>query len=187
MLKSLCLALCTLLLCASFSYAALQDGECDVCIKVLQDVQEIVKAEKKQNDEDYIHTAITKYCKINKDGLADRFCWYIGGLPTSATYILGMISKPMTMSVPVEKICERLKKADNAICALSYKKQAEKGAAPTEKEVPSSVKDMDLTKLPVAELKRILADWGEKCLGCQEKSEFVARIKEVRPKHEKDL
>ena len=47
-------------------------------------------------------------------------CFYVGGLDTSATGILPMISTPLSKHFPVEKICERLKKADNAICELRY-------------------------------------------------------------------
>lgn len=49
-------------------------------------------------------------------------CYYIGGLKTSATYILGTMSKPMKSFMPSTKICEKLRDADNQICDLKYGK-----------------------------------------------------------------
>lgn len=47
-------------------------------------------------------------------------CYYLGGLEESATGILSELSKPLTYSLPVEKICEKLKKKDAQICDLRY-------------------------------------------------------------------
>lgn len=42
-----------------------------------------------------------------------------------------------------------------------------------------------MNKLKVKDLKKILDDWNEVCKGCSEKTEFVARVKELLPKHVK--
>ena len=42
---------------------------------------------------------------------------------------------------------------------------------------------MDLKKLKVKELKKILSQWGEDCRGCAEKSDFVNRINDLKPFH----
>ena len=42
---------------------------------------------------------------------------------------------------------------------------------------------MDLKKLKVKELKKILSQWGEDCRGCAEKSDFVNRINDLKPLH----
>jgi mesencephalic astrocyte-derived neurotrophic factor len=47
-------------------------------------------------------------------------CYYVGGLAESATGILGEISKPLSWSLPADKICEKLKKKDAQICDLRY-------------------------------------------------------------------
>ena len=49
-------------------------------------------------------------------------CYYLGGLEESATGILGEISKPLSWSMPADKICEKLKKKDVQICDLKYGK-----------------------------------------------------------------
>lgn len=49
-------------------------------------------------------------------------CYYLGGLEESATGILGEVSKPLSWSMPADKICEKLKKKDNQICDLKFGK-----------------------------------------------------------------
>jgi len=47
-------------------------------------------------------------------------CYYLGGLEESATGILGELSKPLSWSMPADKICEKLKKRDAQICDLRF-------------------------------------------------------------------
>ena len=42
---------------------------------------------------------------------------------------------------------------------------------------------VDLKKLRVKELKKILSQWGEDCRGCVEKTEFIDKINVVKLKH----
>jgi len=43
--------------------------------------------------------------------------------------------------------------------------------------------NVDLKKLKVRDLKKILNDWDESCDGCLEKSDFIKRIEELKPKY----
>ena len=45
------------------------------------------------------------------------------------------------------------------------------------------VNAVDLNKLRVKELKKILSTWGEDCRGCAEKYDFVSKIHEVKHRH----
>ncbi len=74
--------------------------------------------------------------------------------------------------MPTEKICTHLKKLDSQICELKYEKQIDLDA-------------VDLKKLKVRDLKKILNDWGEECKACTEKSDFIKRIEHLKPKHYK--
>lgn len=47
-------------------------------------------------------------------------CYYIGATSDAATKIVNEVSKPLSHHVPVEKICEKLKKKDGQICELRY-------------------------------------------------------------------
>ena len=50
-----------------------------------------------------------------------------------------------------------------------------------EKEIDFNT--VDLKKLRVKELKKILNNWGEDCRGCVEKVEFIDKINTVKIKH----
>lgn len=155
------------LFCA-ISVQALKEGECEVCIKVLDKFRntlsdDILKDHKK------IEKEFKYFCKDLKNK-ENRFCYYLGGLEESATGILGEMSKPMSWSLPSDKICEKLKKKDTQICELRY-------------DVQIDLKTVDLKKLKVRDLKKILNDWGEDCEGCIEKSEYLKRIEELKPRH----
>lgn len=52
------------------------------------------------------------------------------------------MSKPMSWSMPSDKICEKLKKKDQQICELHY-------------DVEIDFKTVDLKKLKVKELKKL--------------------------------
>lgn len=45
------------------------------------------------------------------------------------------------------------------------------------------LKTVDLNKLKVRDLKKILSGWDEDCDGCIEKSEFIKRIEALKPKY----
>lgn len=73
--------------------------------------------------------------------------------------------------MPAEKICrEKLLKLDPQICDLKYEKQID-------------LDTVDLKKLKVKDLKKILSDWGEESAGLVEKSDFIRKIEELKPKY----
>ncbi|CAG0899429.1 unnamed protein product [Cyprideis torosa] len=109
------------------------------------------------------------WCKGAK-GKENRFCYYVGGLEESATGILNELSKPLTNAFPTEKICEKLKKKDAQICDLRYEKQID-------------LETVDLKKLKVRDLRKILSGWDETCDGCIEKDEYIRKIESLMPKY----
>ncbi len=48
------------------------------------------------------------------------------------------------------------------------------------------LKTVDLKKLKVRDLKKILNDWDEICDGCLEKGDYIKRIEELKPKYMRD-
>lgn len=54
----------------------------------------------------------------------------------------------------------------------------------TEKQIDLSA--VDLKKLKVRDLKKILNDWDEICDGCLEKTDYIRRIEELKPKYYKE-
>lgn len=53
-----------------------------------------------------------------------------------------------------------------------------------EKQIDLSA--VDLKKLKVRDLKKILNDWDENCEGCLEKTDYIRRIEELKPKYYKE-
>jgi len=148
------------------------EQHCEVCIKTITTFADTLTDSDKTKAEK-IEQAFKIYCsKVKVDTKEHRLCYYIGALETSATYAIGDLSKPLSWGIPVEKICrERLSKTNPQICDLKYEKQIDVNA-------------VDLNKLKVKDLKKILSDWGETA-DFIEKSEFIKRINEVKDKYVK--
>ncbi|KAK2915604.1 mesencephalic astrocyte-derived neurotrophic factor [Channa argus] len=147
----------------------LKEGECEVCVTFLGKFYQSLKDDNVKFNSADIETALMKSCKDAKSK-ENRFCYYIGATSDAATKMVNEVSKPLSYHVPVEKICEKLKKKDNQICELRYDKQLD-------------LTTVDLKKLKVKDLKKILEEWGESCKGCAEKSDFIRKITELMPKY----
>lgn len=146
----------------------LKEGECEVCVKTVDKFAATLSDDVKK-DPKKIELEFKKFCKGSKNK-ENRFCYYLGGLEESATGILGELSKPLSWSMPSDKICEKLRKKDAQICDLRFDKQID-------------LNNVDLKKLKVRDLKKILNDWDEVCDGCIEKTDFIKRIEELKPKY----
>jgi len=153
------------------SSLALKKGECEVCVSVLERFKETLSSDEASNPAK-IETSFRKFCKPLKMK-ENRFCYFLGGTEDAATGSLGEMSKPMSWGMPMDKICEKLRKKDKQICELTYEKQID-------------FKSVDLKKLKVKDLKKILSGWDEICDGCLEKSDYIKRIEELKPKHVKE-
>nr|CAG4637404.1 EOG090X0F26 [Ceriodaphnia reticulata]SVE73235.1 EOG090X0F26 [Ceriodaphnia reticulata] len=150
---------------------ALKAADCEVCFSVVEKFANGLTSDEKK-DVKKIEEKFRTFCKTSK-GKEHRFCYYLGGLEESATGILSEMSKPLSWSTPVDKVCEKLKKKDNQICDLRYEKSID-------------VKTVDLKKLKVRDLKKILSDWDETCEDCIEKGDFIKRIEVLKPKYVKE-
>jgi len=150
---------------------ALKAADCEVCFSVMEKFPASLTSDEKK-DTKVIEAKFRQFCKKAK-GKENRFCYYIGGVEDSATGILGEMSKPVSWSMPADKICEKLKKKDNQICDLRYEKQID-------------LKTVNLKKLKVRDLKKILSDWEETCDDCIEKGDFIKRIESLKPKYVKE-
>ncbi|XP_010864935.1 mesencephalic astrocyte-derived neurotrophic factor [Esox lucius] len=167
-LGSLSVALAALALMPTSS-DALKDGDCEVCVSFLDRFYQSLQDQDVKFTSADIEKALVKTCKEAK-GKENRFCYYIGATNDAATKMINEISKPLSYHAPVDKICEKLKKKDSQICELKYDKQVD-------------LSTVDLKKLKVKDLKKILEEWGESCKGCAEKSDFIRKIDELMPKY----
>merc|ERR1712121_566727 len=148
--------------------SALKAGECEVCVKTLERFSATLTKDQLTKPKE-IEKEFRTFCKVLK-GKENRFCYFLGGTEDAATGILEEMSKPLSWGMPPLKVCEKLQKKDRQICELAYEKQID-------------FKNVDLKKLKVNQLKKILSDWEEICVGCLEKADYIRRIEEVKPKH----
>ncbi|OBS75021.1 hypothetical protein A6R68_14429 [Neotoma lepida] len=135
---------------------ALRPGDCEVCISYLGRFYQDLKDRDVTFSPATIEEELIKFCREAR-GKENRL-------------IINEVSKPLAHHIPVEKVCEKLKKKDSQICELKYDKQID-------------LSTVDLKKLRVKELKKILDDWGEMCKGCAEKSDYIRKINELMPKY----
>lgn len=157
--------------CLYFSQAkkVKSEEDCEVCVKFIRKFQDTLSSDQK-NDMEKIKNAFVKYCK-NKKGKDERFCYYVGGMETSATGIVNEMARPVSIGMPPEKVCEKLSMKDSQICDLKYEKQLD-------------LANTNLKKLKVKDLKKILSNWDETCKGCAEKSDFIRRIEDLMPEYD---
>ncbi|XP_069500202.1 mesencephalic astrocyte-derived neurotrophic factor [Ambystoma mexicanum] len=148
---------------------ALRTGDCEVCVSFLTRFYQSLKDKDVEFTSASIEKELLKACNEAK-GKENRLCYYIGATVDAATKITNEVSKPLSNHIPAEKICEKLKKQDGQICELKYDKQID-------------LSTVELKKLRVKDLKKILDDWGETCKGCAEKSDYIRKINELMPKY----
>ncbi|XP_036905825.1 mesencephalic astrocyte-derived neurotrophic factor [Sturnira hondurensis] len=148
---------------------ALRPGDCEVCVSYLGRFYQDLKDRDVTFSPATIEKELINFCREAR-GKENRLCYYIGATDDAATKIINEVSKPLAHHIPVEKICEKLKKKDSQICELKYDKQID-------------LSTVDLKKLRVKELKKILDDWGEMCKGCAEKSDYIRKINELMPRY----
>jgi len=143
--------------------------ECEVCNGFLTKFEATLASDEKTPAK--IEAKLKQACSKSKNK-ENRFCYYIGGLEESATGILPKVSQPLSNHLPVSVVCQKLKKLDSQICELRYDKQID-------------LNKVDLKKLKVRDLKKILSDWDEVCEDCLEKGDYIRHIEKLKPKYVK--
>jgi len=154
----------------SVALSQVSSQECEVCEKFLGKLAAKMKEEKVEG-ENNIKVFLRKECKTAK-GKDNRFCYYIGATEDAATTMVNEVSRPLSHHMPVDVICKKLKKRDAQICDLKYEKDIDWAK-------------VNLKKMRVKQLRKILDNWGEDCRGCIEKSDFIAKINALKPKYVK--
>ncbi|XP_069048072.1 cerebral dopamine neurotrophic factor [Lepisosteus oculatus] len=146
-------------------------SDCEVCTGFLGKFYQYLSSKYAELTPARVEEELLVTC-MDAEGKENRLCYYLGATADAATKMTSEVTRPMSFHVPVQKICEKLKKMDSQICELKYETQLE-------------LNSVDLSKLRVAELKNILNSWGEVCRACIEKTDFVNLIQELAPKHTK--
>ncbi|OCT89201.1 cerebral dopamine neurotrophic factor isoform X1 [Xenopus laevis] len=156
-------------LCWGFACSVAYEADCEVCTEYLDRFYHALLEKNADFTPAVIEKELIEVCG-KSTGKENRLCYYLGATSDAATKILSEVTRPMSAHVPANKICEKLRKIDMQICELKYEKKLD-------------LETMDLSKMKVADLKKILYNWGETCRACIEKTDFVQLIRELAPKY----
>lgn len=108
-----------------------------------------------------IETALGKYCaKSDLNARERKICYYIDPMKRD-------VAQPFSLGMPSLKVCQRINKNNPEICTVKMPVKTE------------TMEKQDISKLRVKQLKQILAQRGVECVGCVEKEEFVAKVKDT--------
>ncbi|XP_027694317.1 cerebral dopamine neurotrophic factor [Vombatus ursinus] len=132
-------------------------ADCEVCKEFLERFYSSLITKGVDFSQETIENELISIC-LDSKGKENRLCYYLRATNDAATKILSEVTHPMSAHVPAIKICEKLKKIDSQICELKSEKRL-------------NLESVDLLKMRVAELKRILHHWGEECEACTEKAD----------------
>jgi mesencephalic astrocyte-derived neurotrophic factor len=148
--------------------------ECEVCIANLEAIDLLLPDKSDKRDKGKIEAAINKHC--TKSGFGSewkpastlkspkdvKMCYYFEPIKKS-------ISMPFSMGMPKLKVCKKLMKDNPEVCDVRYPIKVEK----------KDGEKVDYGKMRVKELRKLLEQRGEKCVGCTEKPEFVKMCEET--------
>mmetsp|Transcript_3145 Transcript_3145/g.6603 ORF Transcript_3145/g.6603 Transcript_3145/m.6603 type:complete len:162 (-) Transcript_3145:146-631(-) len=155
-----------LLLLAVVSVASAQQ-ECEVCVKVIEDVRAAMGGKKEWKNKADVEAALGKYCKKKELGVREKkICYYLEPIKRD-------VAQPFSLGMPADKVCKRLEKVNPEVCGVKFPVKT------------AGMADKDYSKLRVKQLKSILSDRGVECKGCSEKHEFIKRVKDTD--HMEDL
>lgn len=128
-----------------------------VCDKVVSEIHsKLSKSQLKQRL--VVEEAIDTYCsKTQKDSKEKKLCYFIQPIKRD-------ISTPIGNGVPPNRICKRLKKRAQEICTIRYPEKID-------------LSKVDLSKLRVRQLRKILSENGVACDNCIEKADFIREVK----------
>mmetsp|Transcript_14286 Transcript_14286/g.34513 ORF Transcript_14286/g.34513 Transcript_14286/m.34513 type:complete len:168 (+) Transcript_14286:133-636(+) len=134
--------------------------ECEVCMKVMGDVREML-SKTDAKDKPKIEKALGEYCARDTLSARERkICYYVDPIKRD-------IAQPFSLGMPLDRLCKRINKSNSEICSVKFPVKTE------------NLEKKDLSKLRVKQLKSILLDRGVECKGCVEKEEFIKKVQDT--------
>mmetsp|Transcript_5273 Transcript_5273/g.15412 ORF Transcript_5273/g.15412 Transcript_5273/m.15412 type:complete len:166 (+) Transcript_5273:104-601(+) len=146
----------------AYATVALAAEECEVCVKVMDDVRATMTKEASRKKPE-IESAIGKYCANEANALSARekkICYYIDPIKRD-------VAQPFSLGMSSLKVCKRITKTNPEICTVKFPIKTDK------------LEKKDLSKLRVKQLRQILSERGVECKGCLEKSEFIKKVQDT--------
>jgi mesencephalic astrocyte-derived neurotrophic factor len=135
-----------------------------VCIKVVSDIHKKLSTAQRK-DQSFVEDYISSYCsKLKTDTPEAKACYFLEPIKRE-------VSVPTKNGVPADRICKRLKKKAMELCSVRYPEELD-------------LSQVDLKKLRVRQLRKILSDQGLPCDGCIEKGDYIREIRKALAKDE---
>lgn len=135
-----------------------------MCIATLGEIDASLTSDERK-DVLKIEAAMQKYCD-GVSGKNKQMCYYMGigdKISGSAGGVKREISGSFARGINSNRLCKRLKKMDQQMCELKYEKQID-------------LETVDLAKLKVKELRKVMDEKNIECVGCAEKADFIRAI-----------
>lgn len=120
-----------------------------------------------------IEASMQKYCDAAV-GKKKQMCYYMGiadKVSGSAGGVKREISGSFQRGINANRLCKRLKKMDQQMCELKFEKVID-------------LDTVDLSKLKVKELRKVMDEKNIECVGCAEKGDFIRAINKYMGKDE---
>lgn len=150
------------LFCLVASSVAEDPKECEVCVKVMDDIRATLsKEDSKQKPK--IEKAMLDYCANAQKTLTakeKKICYYVDPIKRD-------IAQPFSLGMSSLKVCKRITKSNPEICTVKYPVKTDK------------MEKKDLSKLRVKQLKKILDERGVDYKGLLEKDEFIKKVQDT--------
>lgn len=163
--RSVMLALAALVL-ATVPFVLADEKECEVCIKVIDDLKatyaQLVEKKPKEKAQSLAETAVTKHCGKKLSPKDNKLCYNLEPLKKD-------VARQVAFKKDSMKICKLLEKKNPDFCSMRYPVKTDANT--------------DYSKMRVKELRKILGERGVECVGCVEKADFIAKIKETESLH----
>ncbi|OQS04095.1 hypothetical protein THRCLA_03626 [Thraustotheca clavata] len=145
------------------SAVAADDKECEVCIKVIDELKTtyntLLQEKGGKNKLAAAEQALEKMVgKKKADPKDKRLYYFLEPMKKDA-------ARQVTFGKETLKICQSLSKKNPEFCSIRYPLKAAPGT--------------DYSKMRVKELKKILQERGVTCNGCIEKTDYIKRLKET--------
>mmetsp|Transcript_12370 Transcript_12370/g.16221 ORF Transcript_12370/g.16221 Transcript_12370/m.16221 type:complete len:166 (+) Transcript_12370:136-633(+) len=152
----------SLTLCLLAPLLSMAKDDCEVCVKVMDDVKASLSKEQARKKPE-IEKGFGTYCADADSKLSARerkICYYLDPIKRD-------LAQPFSLGMSSLKVCERMNKSNPEICTVKFPPKTE------------TMEKKDISKLRVKQLKQILADRGVECKGCVEKDDFVKKVQDT--------
>ncbi|EEY61405.1 uncharacterized protein PITG_01702 [Phytophthora infestans T30-4] len=147
-------------------YVQADNKECEVCVKVIDDLKatyaQLQEENPKGKTQALAEKAVTKLCGKKLSTKDNKLCYNLEPLKKD-------VARQVTFKKDTLKICKSLEKKNPDFCSMRYPVKTDANT--------------DYSKMRVKQLRKILAERGVECVGCVEKSDFIAKIKDTESLH----